>query len=233
MPFDTQNTFNKETPDRIFPGYNDTTHYDGFGSALYRAGLKRVFDVVLVLLGLIIALPIIAIMALLVMRDGHAPFYTQQRIGKNGKLFRMIKMRTMVHNADALLQEKLKSNPDVHAEWTTSQKLKDDFRITRVGRILRKTSLDELPQLFNVLLGSMSLVGPRPMMPSQKALYPGQAYYRMRPGITGFWQISERNNCEFRDRAVFDAHYETSMSFATDLRVLFQTVSVVLRGTGY
>ncbi len=99
--------------------------------------------------------------------------------------------------------------------------------------MIRKTSLDELPQLLNVLIGDMSLVGPRPMMPSQRALYPGQSYYELRPGITGFWQISDRNECHFRNRALYDSAYDRALSLRTDVEVLLRTFSVVLRGTGY
>ena len=199
----------------------------------YNRGIKRLLDITLVLLGISIVVPFVAVMAFLVSLDGHSPFYTQLRIGRNGKPFRIFKIRTMVHNADALLQERLKTDPVLNAEWVRTQKLKEDFRITWIGRILRKTSLDELPQLWNVLSGSMSLVGPRPIMPCQKDLYPGEAYYNMRPGLTGFWQISDRNGCEFRHRALFDAKYEKSISLGTDLNVLARTFSVVLRGTGY
>jgi exopolysaccharide production protein ExoY len=127
----------------------------------------------------------------------------------------------------------LAETPEARAEWDATQKLKQDPRITVVGRMLRKTSLDELPQLFNVLTGDMSLVGPRPIMVNQKALYPGQRYYDMRPGLTGLWQVSDRNECSFAGRVRFDDIYHRTMSFGTDLRILGQTVSVVLRGTGY
>ena len=113
-----------------------------------------------------------------------------------------------------------------------NQKLKDDPRVTRLGRLIRKTSLDELPQFLNVLKGDMSVVGPRPMMVDQKALYPGTAYYSLRPGITGFWQISVRNESSFAERARFDTDYLRKLSFGTDLAVLWRTVSVVLKGTG-
>jgi exopolysaccharide production protein ExoY len=116
---------------------------------------------------------------------------------------------------------------------TPTQKLKEDPRITPVGRVLRKISLDELPQLFNVLTGDMSLVGPRPIMVNQKALYPGQRYYDLRPGLTGLWQVSDRNECSFAGRSRFDDIYHRTMSFGIDLRIIGQTVSVVFRGTGY
>ena len=194
---------------------------------------KRFLDLFLVIVSLPIVVPVILLMAHIVSLDGHAPFYTQKRLGLNGQVFRILKMRTMVHNADALLQDHLSKDPALAEEWETTQKLKNDVRITRIGRILRKTSLDELPQLMNVLLGTMSLVGPRPMMVSQRGLYPGTSYFRLRPGITGFWQVSDRNDCSFRDRAKYDTEYEQSVSFGTDLLVLYRTISVVVRGTGY
>lgn len=139
----------------------------------------------------------------------------------------------MTVDADVRLESYLKSNPEARAEWNKHQKLKNDPRITSVGRFLRKASLDELPQLFNVLQGSMSLVGPRPMMPDQEQYYFGSAYYSLRPGLTGLWQISERNESSFIDRVAFDDAYSQSMSFRTDVKTLLKTVLVVIRGTGY
>ncbi|WP_458326621.1 sugar transferase [Roseobacter sp. A03A-229] len=232
MPFDSQDAQLKLKVGAEAAAFGQTVP-SPLSQPLYDKGVKRFFDITLVLLSAVVVVPLIAVMALLVALDGHMPFYTQKRIGRNGKIFRIIKMRTMVHNADALLKEHLGRNPSLQAEWDATQKLKHDIRITRIGRILRKTSLDELPQLINVLTGAMSLVGPRPMMVSQQDLYPGQSYYRMRPGITGFWQISDRNHCQFRDRAKFDSTYEHSMSLMTDMKVLWKTVAVVVRGTGY
>jgi lipopolysaccharide/colanic/teichoic acid biosynthesis glycosyltransferase len=138
----------------------------------------------------------------------------------------------MILDADQKLETYLASDPAARAEWDEKQKLVHDPRITRVGRLIRKSSLDELPQLLNVLMGDMSLVGPRPMMPDQRALYPGRAYYDLRPGITGPWQVSERNETSFADRARFDDKYHHDLSLATDLRLLGCTVKVVLRATG-
>jgi lipopolysaccharide/colanic/teichoic acid biosynthesis glycosyltransferase len=142
-------------------------------------------------------------------------------------------MRSMVVDADARLADHLAADPAARAEWDATQKLKNDPRITRVGRVLRKCSIDELPQLWNVVTGDMSLVGPRPMMPQQQALYPGRAYFALRPGITGPWQVSKRNESTFAERAVFDEAYQRNLSFTTDLGLLMATVRVVLRGTGY
>lgn len=200
---------------------------------LYRTVLKRIFDVTVVVVFAPIVLPLVALLALLVARDGGRPFYSQLRVGRGGRTYRIWKLRTMVADADARLEAHLASDPAARAEWDSTQKLKHDPRITRFGRLLRKSSLDELPQLWNVLRGDMSLVGPRPMMPCQQDLYPGHAYYRLRPGITGPWQVSERNASSFADRAWFDAGYDRDLSLVTDLRLLAATVRVVLRATGY
>ena len=202
-------------------------------NSAYQNGTKRALDLFLVFLSMPVWLPVIVIGALLVMMDGQSPFYRQNRLGRHGRVFRIWKLRTMVVNADDKLEAYLASNPEARAEWDATQKLKRDPRITFVGRFLRKTSLDELPQIFNVIAGDMSLVGPRPMMVSQKDLYDGASYYALRPGLTGLWQVSERNECHFTDRVRFDNTYAATMSLATDLRVLMRTVGVVLRGTGY
>lgn len=173
------------------------------------------------------------IIAAMVAMDGHNPFYSQLRVGKNGRRFRLWKIRTMTVDADDGLEAYLQANPEARTEWDRHQKLKNDPRITRIGKVLRKASLDELPQLFNVLTGSMSLVGPRPMMLEQEKFYHGTAYYHLRPGVTGFWQISERNEASFVSRVEFDEDYNNRLSLMTDLSTLIRTVSVVIRGTGY
>lgn len=200
---------------------------------LYRGGLKRAFDLLIMVLSMPIWLPVILISAALVATDGHSPFYCQKRIGRNGRVFWLWKLRSMVVDADAKLDDYLEANPEARAEWDATQKLKRDPRITTVGRLLRKTSIDELPQLFNVLLGDMSLVGPRPMMENQKSLYDGEGYYTLRPGLTGLWQVSDRNESRFIDRVRFDNLYAETVSLKTDLIVLCRTILVVIRGTGY
>lgn len=199
----------------------------------YRNGLKRAVETVLVLLTAPVTLPLVLLLALVVACDGGNPFFVQRRLGRNRQVFRIWKLRTMVVDAERHLQAHLDSDPEARRQWDSTQKLKHDPRITRVGRVLRKTSLDELPQLLNVLNGSMSLVGPRPMMICQRHLYHGRAYYQLRPGITGLWQISARNESEFVARVRFDEHYHRDLSGWLDLRILMQTVLVVLRGTGY
>ncbi|EAQ25595.1 MAG: sugar transferase [Roseovarius sp. BRH_c41] len=187
----------------------------------------------MVLLTLPVSLPLILGMMCLVAFDRRSPLYFQKRLGRGGRIFYMVKIRTMVPGADALLEYHLRKNPEARREWDETQKLKRDPRITRMGCFLRKSSLDELPQLWNVLKGDMSLVGPRPMMVDQEALYPGKAYFELRPGITGTWQISDRNESSFAERAGFDTRYLASLSLSQDLLILLRTVTVVIRGTGY
>jgi lipopolysaccharide/colanic/teichoic acid biosynthesis glycosyltransferase len=200
---------------------------------IYARSLKRLFDIAAVVITAPVTVPIVAVLAVFVAQDGGSPFYCQERVGKGRRPFRLWKLRSMVVDADARMEACLAADPLLRQEWNQTQKLKADPRITRVGRLLRKSSLDELPQLWNVLIGDMSLVGPRPMMTSQQALYPGQAYYALRPGLTGYWQISERNESSFADRAGYDDRYERDVSLATDIRVLFATLRAVARGTGY
>lgn len=200
---------------------------------VYRSGIKRVVDVVLVLASFPFVAPFLGLIALIIASDGHSPIFRQERVGRDGRRFTIWKFRTMVPNAEALLETHLSENPDARREWNTKQKLSNDPRCTRIGRALRRTSLDELPQIFNVLFGDMSLIGPRPMLPCQQALYPGRSYYSLRPGMTGLWQVSKRNLTDFADRAYYDDAYDVSLSAWQDLRILGKTVHVVLRGTGY
>ncbi len=199
----------------------------------YRNFFKRVLDVTAIAMAAPVVLPLVMLLACAVARDGGRPFYTQMRVGRGGRRFKMWKLRSMVCDADARLEDYLESNPQARLEWDSTQKLKVDPRITRFGQILRKSSLDELPQLWNVFVGEMSLVGPRPMMISQQQMYPGTAYYALRPGITGYWQTAGRNRTSFEARAEYDTAYEAKVSLTTDLQLLVQTVGVVVNGTGY
>jgi len=201
---------------------------------LYRSFGKRVFDICFVVAIAPLAISLIGLASLFLMFEGGLPFYRQKRLGQNGKTFSILKLRTMVRDADGLLASYLEADPALRQEWDSTQKLKNDPRITTVGSFLRKTSLDELPQLWNVLKGEMSIVGPRPMMPDQLSLY-GDArhYFSLKPGITGFWQVSERNESLFQLRMTLDAEYNRCVSLFQDLKVLVQTVGAVVRRTGY
>jgi lipopolysaccharide/colanic/teichoic acid biosynthesis glycosyltransferase len=198
----------------------------------YRSLGKRFLDILLVVMALPMVLPLVLILAVLIMRDGHSPFYMQERVGRGGRIFRLWKLRTMVPDAKAHLEKYLAGNEEARREWDAYQKLSCDPRITGFGRFLRKSSLDEIPQLWNVLKGDMSLVGPRPMMPEQRDLYPGRAYYALRPGLTGMWQVSDRNASTFAQRAEFDTTYERDLSAMLDAKLIVTTVGVVVRGTG-
>lgn len=200
--------------------------------SLYRNGGKRMLDLFLVLCAVPLVILLMFVITLLVACQGGSPFYCQKRLGQNGRLFWLYKFRSMKPDADKLLQEHLAADPAARAEWDANQKLRNDPRITTVGRIIRKTSLDELPQLINVLKGDMSLVGPRPMMPEQREFYPGDEYELLRPGLTGLWQVSERNGTTFAARALYDGRYNETLSLKVDLQTMFRTVSVVLNCTG-
>lgn len=203
------------------------------GRGPYRRLFKRLLDVTAILMAVPVVVPVVAVAAVLVARDGGSPFYTQMRVGRGGRRFKMWKLRSMVCDADARMEAYLESDPAARQEWDSTQKLKADPRITSFGKFLRKSSLDELPQLWNVLIGDMSLVGPRPMMVNQQGLYPGTAYYALRPGITGYWQTAGRNRTTFEARAEYDDAYEADLSLVTDVKVLAATVGVVVHGTGY
>jgi exopolysaccharide production protein ExoY len=200
--------------------------------SFYRLYGKRCFDVGFCFLFAPMVFLLIGVVACVVAATGQPPFFTQERIGKGGRVFKMWKIRTMRPHGQNDLQDYLARNPQAQAEWRRSQKLRHDPRVTKVGRFLRCTSLDELPQFVNVLRGEMSLVGPRPMLVVQKALYKGEKYESLRPGISGNWQISSRNRAKFSERADFDNRYFGALSLAEDLRILKATVGVVLRATG-
>lgn len=201
-------------------------------SGFYRSTGKRVFDVAFVLLTIPFVVPVVLGLAVFLAFQGVTPFYRQERVGKNGQVFKLLKLRTMVHDAETVLKDHLAANPDARAEWDRNQKLRNDPRIIKFGSFLRKSSMDELPQFWNVLVGDMSMIGPRPMMVNQQSIYPSTTYYSMLPGITGAWQVSKRNNSSFAERAHHDTEYWKNMSFTSDLSILMRTVSVVLRGTG-
>jgi len=193
---------------------------------------KRVLDLLIFAVVAPIALVLIAGAAFLTAFDGHSPFFWPKRVGRGGRVFWLVKVRTMVPDAAARLDAHLRDNPEAQRERDYKQKLDNDPRITRLGRFLRKSSLDELPQLWNVAKGDMSIIGPRPMMEDQRRLYPGNAYFALRPGITGNWQVSDRNNTGFADRAAYDDAYAQSISLRADLNILVRTAGVVLRCTG-
>ncbi len=201
-------------------------------TGVYANFFKRILDVTAIILAAPIIVPIVCIFVLLIKRDGGPAFYSQERIGKNGKIFTCWKLRSMIENADEILVEYLENNPSAKLEWDVNQKLRNDPRITRLGRFIRKTSIDELPQLLNIVKGEMSIVGPRPFLPNQKDLYKGHAYYTVRPGLTGLWQVSDRNETSFAERTIFDNRYAQDLTFRNDVMIVLRTFGAVVRGTG-
>ncbi len=196
--------------------------------------LKRAFDIVGSSLILLFLSPIIVFLLYQVSRDGGSPIYGHERIGLNGKKFHCLKFRSMVLNSHEILANLLATDPVARQEWDKDFKLKNDPRITKVGQFIRKTSLDELPQLWNVLRGEMSLVGPRPVIEKELERYAGDAdYYLMaKPGMTGLWQVSGRNDVDYDVRVYFDAWYVKNWSLWNDIAILFKTINVVLRRDG-
>ncbi len=197
--------------------------------------MKRLMDLGLILLASPVVIPFCTVIALLIWIDSGSPIvYRQTRIGYGGRPFQAWKFRSMVRNADRLLKDYLDQNPHYREEWEQTQKLKNDPRITRVGKWLRKTSLDELPQLINVLRGEMSLIGPRPIVKEEIRHYGEQfeLYCQVRPGISGLWQVSGRNETTYPERVALDAYYVRNWSPWLDLVILARTVGVVLSGKG-
>ena len=193
--------------------------------------MKALFDRVLGLWLILVGLPVLAVVAVLVKIDSRGPIlFKQRRIGAQGEPFNMLKFRTMVENAEDLLG----SLADGHDGNEVLFKKRDDPRVTRVGRVLRRYSLDELPQLFNVLRGDMSLVGPRPPLPSEVAKYESDAVRRLRvkPGLTGLWQVSGRSNLSWEESLRLDLRYVDNWSLVLDLQILLRTARAVLSGSG-
>jgi lipopolysaccharide/colanic/teichoic acid biosynthesis glycosyltransferase len=182
-----------------------------------------------------VAVPIVAVVALVLLILGESPFFSQKRLGQNGRIFHIWKLRTMRQDADLVLENILKTDPIRRGEWQRTQKLKNDPRVTPFGAVLRKTSIDELPQLWNVLTGDMSMIGPRPMMVDQAPLYGVHlgVYFSLRPGISGQWQVTERNDANFLRRAQIDAEYARGLSFGRDLSIVFSTMKAILHSTGH
>ncbi len=192
--------------------------------------IKRTFDIICTLGILAVASPLFLYLWYKVSRDGGPAIYAHSRIGRRGKAFNCYKFRSMVMNSKEVLEELLENDPAAREEWDKDFKLKDDPRITPIGRFIRKTSLDELPQLFNVLKGEMSLVGPRPVIQEELERYSDDVdYYLMvKPGMTGLWQVSGRNDVDYTTRVYFDSWYVKNWSLWNDIVILFKTVSVVL-----
>lgn len=201
---------------------------------LYRDFGKRAFDLVFVLAMSPLLLPIVALLAVIVRLDGGNAFFGHKRVGKNGKTFTCWKLRSMVPDSEERLRAYLLSNKEARDYWQANFKLTDDPRITKLGKFLRKTSLDELPQFWNVFIGDMSIVGPRPVTRDETAFY--AEYLSLiqlaRPGITGLWQVSGRNAVDYEQRVALDVRYMLAASFFADVAIILKTVFVMLKKTG-
>jgi Undecaprenyl-phosphate galactose phosphotransferase WbaP len=197
--------------------------------------IARLLDISLILLAAPYIILAAFIITILIKLDSPGPvFYRQTRIGRHGRRFPVFKFRTMVENADEVLQSYLDSSPSLKAQWLATHKLKQDPRVTRLGARLRKSSLDELPQLWNIMIGDMSFVGPRPIVDAEVEKY-GKCfdlYIQVRPGLTGLWQVSGRNDTTYEHRVELDEYYVRNKSLKLDLQILWQTVFVVLKRTG-
>jgi undecaprenyl-phosphate galactose phosphotransferase len=196
--------------------------------------MKRAFDIVVASMLLLFLGPIFALLCYMVKRDGGNAIYGHERVGQNGKKFKCLKFRSMVTNSKEVLEKLLATSEEARIEWDKDFKLKNDPRVTRIGSFLRKTSLDELPQLWNVIRGEMSLVGPRPVIEAELERYAGDVdYYLMaKPGMTGLWQVSGRNDIDYDTRVYFDSWYVKNWALWTDIAILFKTAGVVLRRDG-
>lgn len=202
---------------------------------LYSEKIKRLVDILLSLALLPILLPFLLIISLLIKINSKGPIiYKSNRVGRFGENFYCLKFRTMFTDAENTLKRILDEDPQLRSEWERDQKLKNDPRVTKIGKILRKLSLDELPQMFNVLKGEMSLVGPRPIVAAEIGKYGKsfQYYQSVRPGITGLWQTSGRNDVSYDERVAFDKLYSLENNLLMDIKILFKTVPVALSKRG-
>ncbi|TKW68824.1 MAG: sugar transferase [Paracoccus denitrificans] len=203
-------------------------------SHVYRDYGKRVLDIAISLVLLPFILPLVALLALFVARDGASPIYAHERVGRGGRRFRCYKLRSMVANSAEVLEDLLATDQDARKEWEQDRKLSEDPRVTRLGNFMRRTSLDELPQFFNVLRGDMSLVGPRPVTAAELPRYGRNLhhYLSLRPGLSGEWQVSGRNEVSYAQRVQMDANYERNLNFGRDFRIIAMTAMVLVRKTG-
>ena len=219
-------------PARLSPVGHESRH--GLPDRPFRDTLKRALDVIGATLLGIVFLPLILAVVLLLRREGGPIIFRHRRVGRNGQAFDCLKFRTMVPHADRVLRELLERHSALKAEWLLHHKLRDDPRITAVGRFLRRTSLDELPQLWNVIRGEMSLVGPRPVVREELLRYGRHLhrYLAARPGVTGLWQVTGRNDTDYRRRVVLDVYYVRRQNLLLDLYILVKTTHVVLGGNG-
>lgn len=193
---------------------------------------KRVFDILFACVGIVVCIIPVAIIALIIKLDSPGPvFYSHRRIGKNGKYFRLLKFRSMHINAEEMVK---KFTPEQKAEWESNFKLEHDPRVTRIGRFLRHSSLDELPQFINILRGELSVVGPRPIVQEELDRYGDDKdkFLSVTPGLTGYWQAYARSTCTYEQRMDMELFYVENANFWWDIKIVFATIGAVFRGRG-
>ena len=213
----------------------DTTVFSKIKRGIYLI-LKRTFDILISLIGLIFLLPVALVVKIAYMLTGDfkSIFFVQDRIGKKGKTFKFFKFRTMVPNADEVLFKTLELDPKLMEEYTINKKLKDDPRITKAGKVIRRYSIDELPQLINIFLGDMSLIGNRPYLPREKKDM-GDSFDTIvstKPGLTGYWQVSGRSDVTFKKRLELESYYSNNSGVRLDIKIFFKTFSAVIGTKG-
>ena len=213
-----------------------TSHNNNNQKKYFYSFVKRLFDIIVSLIGIVLLVPITLILKIAFMLTGdfHSIFYTQERIGKYGKNFKFFKYRSMMIGADEYLNKLLKSDKELAKEYKENKKLKNDPRITKVGKVIRKFSIDELPQLLNIFIGNMSLIGNRPYLPKEKKDM-GEYFediVKTKPGITGYWQVNGRSDISFKKRLELEKYYSNHCSLLLDIKIFFKTFKVVLFGKG-
>ena len=198
--------------------------------------IKRLFDIICGLVGIILLIPLVIIIKLIyiITGDKGSIFYRQKRLGKNGKIIHIYKFRTMVINAEEILQDWLKNNPDKREEYLRDRKIENDPRITKIGNFLRKASLDEFPQFINVLVGDMSFIGPRPVVPDEVLIYKENQdkFLSIRPGLTGYWASNGRSNISYEERMKMELYYVDNCSILLDIKIIIDTIFAVIKKDG-
>ena len=198
--------------------------------------IKRIFDIFCSLIGIMLLIPISLLVKIVYICTGdfHSIYYRHKRLGKNGKFIRIFKFRTMVPNADEILRDWLKNNPEKREEYLRDRKIDNDPRITKMGNILRKTSIDEFPQFINILIGDMSLIGPRPVVKDEVEVYGKnkKKFLSMRPGLTGYWASQGRSNISYDERVKMELYYIDHCGLLLDIRIIFDTIYAVIKKDG-
>ena len=235
MKFNPQSTLMPDhyNPDHIFiaslPAINDPQTRPVGGV------LKRMLDIFIAVNALIALAPLMLGVALIIWASSNGPIlYGHQRVGFGGRTFKCWKFRSMVVDGDTVLERHLRGNVEAQREWATDRKLRDDPRVTPIGAVIRMLSIDELPQLFNILMGDMSVVGPRPVVAAELRLYNASAghYLRTRPGLTGMWQVSGRSDLSYRKRVQLDRYYVMRWNIFADMSIILRTIPAVLKSRG-